>query len=120
MLKREGVDYEAMPRVAHEGNPRDLLAGRADAWVAYRPTSRSSSNNWALAYRTFSPAASASIFTATTWCTSEAELKAIRTGQRRSVGHREGWVYALEHKEGTRRSDPQKLFQRKRARGLAV
>ena len=30
MLKREGVDYEALPRVAHEGNPRDLLAGRAD------------------------------------------------------------------------------------------
>jgi ABC-type nitrate/sulfonate/bicarbonate transport system substrate-binding protein len=35
MLKREGVDYGALPRVAHEGNPRDLLAGRADAMVAY-------------------------------------------------------------------------------------
>jgi hypothetical protein len=35
MLKREGVDYAALPRVAHEGNPRDLLAGRADAMVAY-------------------------------------------------------------------------------------
>src|SRR5882757_7267235 len=35
MLKREGVDYEALPRVAHEGNPRDLLAGRADAMIAY-------------------------------------------------------------------------------------
>jgi hypothetical protein len=23
MLKREGVDYAALPRVAHEGNPRD-------------------------------------------------------------------------------------------------
>jgi ABC-type nitrate/sulfonate/bicarbonate transport system substrate-binding protein len=34
MLKREGVDYEALPRVAHEGNPRDLLAGRADAHIA--------------------------------------------------------------------------------------
>src|ERR1700730_9718089 len=29
MLKHEGVDYEALPRVSHEGNPRDLLAGRA-------------------------------------------------------------------------------------------
>src|ERR1700757_4839114 len=35
MLTREGVDYQALPRVAHEGNPRDLLAGRADAMVAY-------------------------------------------------------------------------------------
>src|ERR1700716_2901652 len=26
MLKREGVNYEALPRVAHEGNPRDLFA----------------------------------------------------------------------------------------------
>src|ERR1700716_4078997 len=35
MLKREGVDYAALPRVAHDGNPPDLLAGRADAMVAY-------------------------------------------------------------------------------------
>src|SRR5229473_3596400 len=35
MLKREGVNYEALPRVSHQGNPRDLLAGRADAMVAY-------------------------------------------------------------------------------------
>src|ERR1700737_5368417 len=26
MLKREGVDYEALPRVDHQGDPRDLLA----------------------------------------------------------------------------------------------
>src|SRR6266853_1669630 len=31
MLKREGVDYGALPRVDHQGDPRDLLAGRADA-----------------------------------------------------------------------------------------
>src|SRR6478736_5738739 len=30
MLKREGVDYQALPRVDHGGNPRDLLAGHAD------------------------------------------------------------------------------------------
>src|SRR4051794_25578336 len=35
MLKREGVDYQALPRVDHGGDPRDLLAGRADAMVAY-------------------------------------------------------------------------------------
>jgi hypothetical protein len=35
MLKREGVDYQALKRVDHEGNPRDLLAGRADAMFAF-------------------------------------------------------------------------------------
>jgi len=35
MLKREGIDYQSMLRVPHEGNPRDLLAGRADAMIAY-------------------------------------------------------------------------------------
>lgn len=35
MLKQEGVDYGALPRVTHEGDPRDLLTGRADAMVAY-------------------------------------------------------------------------------------
>src|ERR1700719_2492213 len=35
MLKHEGVDYAALPRVDHRGDPRDLLAGRADAMVAY-------------------------------------------------------------------------------------
>jgi len=31
MLKREGVDYQALPRVAHEGNPRDLRYAHAGA-----------------------------------------------------------------------------------------
>src|SRR5213596_1352120 len=35
MLKREGINYQTMLRVPHEGNPRDLLAGRADAMIAY-------------------------------------------------------------------------------------
>jgi ABC-type nitrate/sulfonate/bicarbonate transport system substrate-binding protein len=35
MLEREGVDYGSLPRVSHEGNPRDLLSGKADAMVAY-------------------------------------------------------------------------------------
>jgi hypothetical protein len=28
MLKREGVDYEALPRVAHEGRPSNLYLDR--------------------------------------------------------------------------------------------
>jgi len=37
MLKREGIDYQTMLRVPHEGNPRDLLPGRADAMVTCLP-----------------------------------------------------------------------------------
>jgi class 3 adenylate cyclase len=35
MLKSQGVDYAAMPRVKHNGDPQDLLSGKADAMVAY-------------------------------------------------------------------------------------
>jgi ABC-type nitrate/sulfonate/bicarbonate transport system substrate-binding protein len=46
MLKQEGVDYAALPRVDHRGDPRDLLVGTADAMVAYSPpTNRSSSSS---------------------------------------------------------------------------
>ncbi|HEU4677893.1 MAG TPA: ABC transporter substrate-binding protein, partial [Terrimicrobiaceae bacterium] len=35
MLKLAGVDYARMPRVKHNGDPRDLIDGKADAMVAY-------------------------------------------------------------------------------------
>jgi ABC-type nitrate/sulfonate/bicarbonate transport system substrate-binding protein len=35
MLKLAGVDYAKMPRVKHNGDPRDLVSGKADAMVAY-------------------------------------------------------------------------------------
>src|SRR5882724_7560922 len=77
MLKREGVDYEALPRVAHEGNPRDLLAGRADAMVAYSTNEPFVLEQLGAAYRIFSPAASGiDFFYGDNLCTSEAELKA--------------------------------------------
>ena len=31
MLKLAGVDYAKMPRVKHNGDPRDLVSGKADA-----------------------------------------------------------------------------------------
>jgi class 3 adenylate cyclase/ABC-type nitrate/sulfonate/bicarbonate transport system substrate-binding protein len=100
MLKREGVDYEAMPRVAHEGNPRDLLAGRADAMVAYSTNEPFVLEQLGAAYRTFSPAASGIDFYGDNLCTSEAELKAHpdRAAAFRSATVK-GWAYALEHKE---------------------
>src|SRR5882757_10714953 len=53
MLKREGVDYETFIRVPHEGNPRDLLAGRADAMVAYSTNEPFVLEQLGAAYRTF-------------------------------------------------------------------
>src|SRR6202790_3680737 len=55
MLRHEGVDYAALPRVAHQGDPRDLLAGRADAMVAYSTNELFVLEQLGAAYRTFSP-----------------------------------------------------------------
>jgi ABC-type nitrate/sulfonate/bicarbonate transport system substrate-binding protein len=102
MLKREGVDYQALPRVAHEGNPRDLLAGRADAMIAYSTNEPFVLEQLGAAYRTFSPAASGIDFYGDNLCTSEAEVKAhpdwVAAFRAASV---KGWAYALAHKEAT-------------------
>jgi ABC-type nitrate/sulfonate/bicarbonate transport system substrate-binding protein len=84
MLKLEGVDYQALPRVAHEGNPRDLLSGRADAMIAYSTNEPFVLEQLGAAYRTFSPAAFGIDFYGDNLCTSEAEVKPIRTGSQRS------------------------------------
>jgi class 3 adenylate cyclase/ABC-type nitrate/sulfonate/bicarbonate transport system substrate-binding protein len=102
MLKREGVDYEALPRVAHEGNPRDLLAGQADAMVAYSTNEPFVLEQLGAAYRTFSPAASGIDSYGDNLCTSEAKLKADsdRVAAFRAASVK-GWAYALAHKEAT-------------------
>jgi class 3 adenylate cyclase/ABC-type nitrate/sulfonate/bicarbonate transport system substrate-binding protein len=102
MLKREGVDYEALPRVDHQGDPRDLLAGRADAMVAYSTNEPFVLEQFGAAYRTFSPEASGIDFYGDNLCTSEAELKAHpdRVAAFRAASVK-GWAYALAHKETT-------------------
>jgi class 3 adenylate cyclase/ABC-type nitrate/sulfonate/bicarbonate transport system substrate-binding protein len=102
MLKREGVDYEALPRVAHQGNPRDLLAGRADAMIAYSTNEPFVLEQLGAAYRTFSPAASGIDSYGDNLCTSEAEVKARpdRVAAFRAASLK-GWAYALAHKEAT-------------------
>src|ERR1700726_3452138 len=101
-LKREGVDYEALPRVAHEGNPRDLLAGRADAMVAYSTNEPFILEHLGAPYRTFSPSAYGIDFYGDNLCTSEAEVKAHpdRVAAFRAASLK-GWAYALAHKEET-------------------
>ena len=102
MLKREGVDYQSMLRVPHEGNPRDLLAGRADAMVAYSTSEPFVLEQLGAAYRTFAPAASGIDFYGDNLCTSEAEVKANpeRVAAFRAASLK-GWAYALANKEAT-------------------
>jgi len=102
MLKNEGVDYDALPRVAHEGNPRDLLTGMADAMVAYSTNEPFVLEQLGAAYRTFSPDAHGIDFYGDNLCASEAEVKAhpdrVAAFRRASL---KGWTYALSHKEAT-------------------
>src|ERR1700731_2661755 len=76
MLKHEGVDYAALPRADHRGDPRDLLAGRADAMVAYSTNEPFVLEQLGAAFRTFSPAAYGVDFYGDNLCASEAEVKA--------------------------------------------
>jgi class 3 adenylate cyclase/ABC-type nitrate/sulfonate/bicarbonate transport system substrate-binding protein len=102
MLKHEGVDYAALPRIDHQGDPRDLLAGRADAMVAYSTNEPFVLEQLGAAYRTFSPAAYGVDFYGDNLCTSEAEVKAHpdRVAAFRTASLK-GWAYALAHKEAT-------------------
>jgi class 3 adenylate cyclase/ABC-type nitrate/sulfonate/bicarbonate transport system substrate-binding protein len=102
MLKHEGVDYAALPRVDHRGDPRDLLAGRADAMVAYSTNEPFVLDQLGAAYRTFSPADYGINSYGDNLCTSEAEVKAHldRVAAFRAASLK-GWAYALAHKEAT-------------------
>ena len=102
MLTREGVDYDALPRVAHAGNPRDLLAGRADAMVAYSTNEPFVLDQLGAAYRIFSPEAYGIDFYGDNLCASETEIQGRPD---RAMAFRaaslKGWAYALAHKEAT-------------------
>jgi class 3 adenylate cyclase/ABC-type nitrate/sulfonate/bicarbonate transport system substrate-binding protein len=102
MLKNEGVDYDALPRVAHAGDPRDLLAGTADAMVAYSTSEPFVLEQLGAAYRTFSPDAYGIDFYGDNLCASEDEVKAnpdrVAAFRKASL---KGWNYALSHKEAT-------------------
>jgi class 3 adenylate cyclase/ABC-type nitrate/sulfonate/bicarbonate transport system substrate-binding protein len=102
MLKREGVDYDALPRVTHQGNPRDLLAGRADAMVAHSTNEPFILERLGAAYRTFAPSAYGIDFYGDNLCTSETQAKEhpSRVAAFREASIR-GWAYAFANKEST-------------------
>jgi class 3 adenylate cyclase/ABC-type nitrate/sulfonate/bicarbonate transport system substrate-binding protein len=100
MLKREGVDYAGLPRVSHDGNPRDLLSGKADAMIAYSTNEPYLFEEYGTPYLIFSPRAYGFDFYGDNLCTSRRQvaehperLPAFRTASLK------GWEYALAHKD---------------------
>ena len=74
MLKREGVDYAALPRVSHAGDPRDLLSGKADAMVAYSTNEPYTLDKMGTPYLMFAPRAYGVDFYGDSLCTSKRQL----------------------------------------------
>jgi class 3 adenylate cyclase/ABC-type nitrate/sulfonate/bicarbonate transport system substrate-binding protein len=100
MLMHEGVDYAALPRVIHDGNPRDLLNGTADAMVAYSTNEPYVLEKLGTPYLTFSPRAFGLDFYGDNLCTSKQQLAGhpARVQAFRAASLK-GWEYALAHKD---------------------
>jgi len=100
MLKIAGVDYAKMPRVKHNGDPRDLVSGKADAMVAYSTNEPFVFEQLGVPYLAFSPRDSGIDFYSDNLITSEVQIK---THPERVAAFRtaslKGWQYALSHKE---------------------
>jgi class 3 adenylate cyclase/ABC-type nitrate/sulfonate/bicarbonate transport system substrate-binding protein len=100
MLKRESVDYASLPRVAHNGDPRDLLAGKADAMVAYSTNEPFILDRLGAPYQTFSPRAYGIDFYGDSLCTSAQQVQTHPERVRAfTAASLKGWQYALSHKE---------------------
>jgi len=100
MLKREGVDYASLPRVTHNGNPHDLLDGKADAMIAYSTNEPFVLDRLGVPYQTFSPRAYGIDFYGDSLCTSAQQVRAHPERVRAfTVASLKGWQYALSHKE---------------------
>jgi ABC-type nitrate/sulfonate/bicarbonate transport system substrate-binding protein len=100
MLKHQGIDYAGLPRVQHDGDPRDLANGKADAMVAYSTNEPFVLDQLRVPYRTFSPRLFGLDFYGDNLCTSAQQLKAHseRTAAFLAASLK-GWEYALAHKE---------------------
>ncbi len=100
MLKIAGVDDAKMLRVKHNGDPRDLVSGKADAMVAYSTNEPFVLDQLDVPYLAFSPRDSGIDFYGDNLITSEQQIK---THPKRVAAFRaaslKGWQYALSHKE---------------------
>jgi class 3 adenylate cyclase/ABC-type nitrate/sulfonate/bicarbonate transport system substrate-binding protein len=100
MLKHDGVDYAALPRVLHDGNPRDLLSGKADAMVAYSTSEPHLFEEYGTPYLVFAPRTYGLDFYGDSLCTSKQQVaehpERVRAFRAASL---KGWEYALAHKD---------------------
>jgi class 3 adenylate cyclase/ABC-type nitrate/sulfonate/bicarbonate transport system substrate-binding protein len=100
MLKQEGVDYASLPRVQHNGDPRDLVEGKADAMIAYSTNEPFVLEQLGIPYQSFSPRAFGFDFYGDNLCTSADAVKAHPERTRAFLAASlKGWAYALAHKE---------------------
>jgi ABC-type nitrate/sulfonate/bicarbonate transport system substrate-binding protein len=100
MLKRGGVDYAGLPRVPHNGDPRDLLDGKADAMIAYSTNEPFVLDRLGAPYQIFSPRAYGIDFYGDSLCTSAQQIRTHPARVRAfTAASLKGWRYALSHKE---------------------
>ncbi|MBI5323255.1 ABC transporter substrate-binding protein [Bradyrhizobium sp.] len=100
MLKQQGVDYAALPRVEHTGNPLDLVAGKADAMVSYVTNEPFVLEQNGVPYRSFTPRTFGFDFYGDNLCTSEALLRRNpEMVQAFLAASLKGWEQALVDKQ---------------------
>jgi class 3 adenylate cyclase/ABC-type nitrate/sulfonate/bicarbonate transport system substrate-binding protein len=100
MLKSEGVDYTKLRRVPHNGDPKDLADGKADAMIGYRTNEPFVLDQLGTPYEVFAPRAYGYDFYGDSLCTSTQEVKQ-HPGRVRAFldASLKGWDYALSHQE---------------------
>jgi ABC-type nitrate/sulfonate/bicarbonate transport system substrate-binding protein len=100
MLKSAGVDYAALPRVPHNGDPQDLARGKADVMVGYSTNEPFVLDRLGVPYAMFAPRAYGFDFYGDSLCTSAQELKSHLSRVRAFLGASlKGWQYALAHQQ---------------------
>lgn len=99
MLRKNGLDERSFTAVAHAGDPHDLLAGRADAMVAYSINEPFVLERAGEPYQTFSPLASGIDFYGdnlfSTRATAEGRPALVAAFREATL---RGWRHALDHK----------------------
>jgi class 3 adenylate cyclase/ABC-type nitrate/sulfonate/bicarbonate transport system substrate-binding protein len=101
MLKHEGIDYASLPRVPHDGDPRDLVTGKADIMIAYSTNEPFVLDQLGIPYQTFSPRQFGFDFYGDNLCTSAQQIRAHPERTRAFLAASlKGWDYALSHKNG--------------------
>lgn len=102
MLKQQGVDYAALPRVEHTGNPLDLVAGKADAMVSYVTNEPFVLEQNGIPYRSFAPRSFGFDFYGDNLCASEAlSRRKPEMVQAFLAASLKGWEQALADKQDT-------------------